>query len=76
MKLHNLCVDVGCTVLSLRFTEDVRDEDEWAVHDNAREDDVLHRERALGDRRREITAKLEHLGIVRPPHASMNSRCN
>ncbi len=76
MKLHNMCIDIGCTVPPLHFVEDIRDEDEWAVHDNAREDDALHRERALGERRREITAKLEHLGVVRPPHASMNSRCS
>ncbi len=30
----------------------------------------------MGDRRREITDKLERVGIIRPVHASMNSRCN
>jgi hypothetical protein len=58
MKLHNLCVDKSCAIPQRRFAEDYRDGDEWAVHDNSREDDGLHRVRALGERRRQITATL------------------
>jgi hypothetical protein len=59
-----------------RFVGDVREGDEWVVYDNAREDDVFLRGRASGDRRRDITAKLEQLGILRPVHAQCNSRMN
>ncbi len=50
--------------------------DEWALFDNAREDDAILRGRSSGERWREITAKLHNLGVLRPVHASMNSRCN
>ena len=59
-----------------RFVDDVMAGDEWQVHDNARDDDVLLRGRPTGDRRREITDGLERIGMLRPVHASMNSRCN
>ncbi len=75
MKLHNICIDKVCSVPLQRFIEDVRPNDEWAVNDNSRDDDWMYRVRGTGDRRREITAKLQHLGVVRPAHASMNSRC-
>ena len=48
--------------------------DEWRVYDNANEDDIFLRGRATGDRRRDITAKLQHEGILRPAHAQCNSR--
>ena len=51
MKLHNLCVDKSCAVPQRRFAEDYRNGNEWAIHDNSREDDGLHRVRALGERR-------------------------
>jgi antirestriction protein len=76
MKLHNLCIDKSCTIPQRPYAEDLQDGDEWAVHDNTRDDDGLHRVRALGERRRQITAHLEHTGILRPAHANMNSRCN
>ncbi len=44
------------------------------VLDNTQDDDIFLRGRASGDRRREITNKLETLGIVRPIHAECNSR--
>jgi hypothetical protein len=76
MKLHNLCLDRRVAVPTQRFVEDIMEHDEWAVFDNAREDDALLRGRSSGERRREITAKIQSLGILRPVHASMNSRCN
>jgi hypothetical protein len=76
MKLHNLCIDRNVSVPNYRFVADVREEDEWVVYDNAREDDVFLRGRASGDLRRDITAKLEQLGMVRPVHAQCNSRTN
>ncbi len=76
MKLHNLCIDRNVVVPTGRFYEDAKEGDEWAVYDNAREDDVFLRGRASGDRRRDITAKLESTGIVRPMHAQCNSRAN
>jgi ATP-dependent DNA ligase len=76
MKLHNLCLDRRVEVPSRRFVEDIREHDEWVVFDNARENDTDLRGRSSGERRRELTAKLQSLGIVRPLHASMNSRCN
>jgi hypothetical protein len=75
MKLPNLCIDNSCNVPQCRYAEDLRPDDEWAVNDNTRPDDNLHRVRALGECRRLITAKLEHMGILRPAHAQMNSRC-
>lgn len=76
MKLNNLCIDRNVVAPSTRYYEDVREGDEWAVYDNARENDVFLRGRASGDRRRDITARLERLGIVRPAHALCNSRAN
>ena len=76
MKLHNLCIDRGDSTPTQRFVDDVRDGDQWVVYDNYRDDDAELRGRPVGDRRRDITYKIEQLGILRPPHASMNSRCN
>jgi hypothetical protein len=75
MKLHNLCLDKSCSVPCQRYTEDVQPGDEWAVHDNIRENDPVLRVRAMGERRGQITANLEHMGILRPAHAQINSRC-
>jgi hypothetical protein len=75
MKLHNLCIDRNVEPPLRRFHEDVREGDSWEVNDNARDDDVEFRGRATGTRRRDITQHLEHNGILRPLHASMNSRC-
>ena len=74
MKLHNLCVDRGVPIPLVRYHEDHRHNDEWIVQNNAREDDALFRDRARGNRRREITEDLQHRGIVRPPHAAANNR--
>jgi len=74
MKLHNICLDNLVEVPSQRFLEDVREGDEWNVQDNERPNDVELRGRASGDRRRQITATIESQGIIRPLHASMNSR--
>ena len=41
---------------------------------NHHDDDVFLRARAVGDRRCNITEELEARGIVRPPHAQVNSR--
>jgi len=76
MKIHNLCINECCDVPARRFAEDIREGDEWTVLDNTREDDGLHRLRAVGERRRRITAALQRTGIIRPVHAQMNSRCN
>jgi hypothetical protein len=75
MKLHNLCMDKQCNVPPLPFAADVQPGDVWAAQDNFLDDDWLVRERASGACRRDITAKLQHLGILRPMHATMNSRC-
>ena len=74
MKLHNICLDNLVEVPSQRFLEDVREGDKWNVQDNERPNDVELRGRASGDRRRQITATIESQGIIRPLHASMNSR--
>ena len=75
MKLHNLCVDRAVDVPLQRYEHDVLDGDLWEVNDNTRESDVDLRGRAVGDRRRQITAYLENHGILRPVHAMVNSRC-
>ncbi len=76
MKLHNLCLDRRVAVPTHCFVEDIMEHDEWAVFDNAREDDGVLRGRSSGECWREITAKIQSLGILRPVHVSMNSRCN
>ena len=74
MKLHNFCIDRNVAVPMQRFSEDIREGDEWAVYDNAREDDdMFFRGRATGDRRRDITMNLESLGIIRPQHTQCNN---
>jgi hypothetical protein len=75
VKLHNLCLDRQIDVPLHRFSEDVQAGDEWVVYDNYRDDDVLLRGFPRGDRRRDLTYKLEQLGITRPIHAEMNSCC-
>jgi len=74
MKLHNLCIDRNDEMPNRRFFADIQPGDEWRVYDNANEDDIFFRGRATGDRRRDITANLQHEGIVRPAHAQCNSR--
>ncbi len=74
MKLHNLCIDRNDEMPYRRFFADIQPGDEWRVYDNANEDDIFFRGRATGDRRRDITANLQHEGIVRPAHAQCNSR--
>jgi hypothetical protein len=76
MKLHNFCLDRSDRVPLRRFYADIREGDQWAVYDNARDDDAFLRGRATGDRRREITQHVENSGIVRPRHAASNSRTN
>jgi hypothetical protein len=76
MKLHNLCIDRSDIPPVHRHNDDVREGDQWVVYDNYRDDDADLRGRPVGDRRRDITNKIQQLGILRPPHASMNSRCN
>ena len=76
MKLHNLCIDRNDELPSRHFFADIREGDEWRVYDNPNEDDVFLRGRAVGDRRRNITSRLEQEGIVRPAHAICNSRMN
>jgi hypothetical protein len=44
------------------------------VYANDQPDDFFLRGRARGDRRRDITQKLELLGVIRPLHAMANSR--
>jgi hypothetical protein len=46
--------------------EDVHDNDEWAVYANDQPDDIFLRGRARGDCRRDITQKLELLGVIQP----------
>jgi hypothetical protein len=58
------------------FVEDHRPGDEWLVLDNTQDNNIFFHGRASGDRRRDITNKLESLGIVRPIHALCNSRTN
>jgi hypothetical protein len=76
MKLHNFCLDCSGTVPLHQFNEDILEDDHWVVYDNGRDDDIFLRGHAYGDHRREITQKLENLGVVRPRHASSNSRTN
>lgn len=76
MKLHNLCLDRNLEIPSHRFMEDVQENDQWVVYDNYRDDDAALRGYPRGDRRRDMTYKLEQLGITRPIHAEVNSRCN
>jgi hypothetical protein len=75
LKLHNLYIDKSCTVQHHHYAEGVWPGDEWAVHDNIRQDDPLHRVQVLGEHRRLITAYLEHMGILLPAHAQMYSQC-
>ncbi len=75
MKLHNLYLDRNLDIPLHRFSEDVRDGDEWVVYDNYRDDDAQLRGYPLGDWRRDITNKLEQLGIGRPVHTVSNSCC-
>jgi len=76
MKLHNICIDRNVEIPSCHFIGDVREGDDWVVYDNAREVNIFLRGRSTGDRRRDITDKLEQLGIVRPAQALCNSRMN
>lgn len=75
MKLHNICLDRNVSVPSHRFHEDIESRDYNLVYDNNdEEEDRLLRNRAVGDRRKDITDLLESEGRGRPFHASCNSR--
>jgi hypothetical protein len=49
MKLHNFCLDWVDAAPMQRFYKDVREGDQWAVYDNAQDDDIFLHGRALGD---------------------------
>jgi len=49
MQLHNFCLDRGDAVPTQRFYEDVREGVQWAVYDDAWDDDMFLRGRASGD---------------------------
>jgi hypothetical protein len=75
MKLHNLCLDRKVTMPQHRFNEDIALDDRHVVYDNNDEDeDTSLRNRAIGDRRNNITERLESEGRLRPLYASSNSR--
>jgi DDE superfamily endonuclease len=75
MKLHNLCLNRKVTMPQHRFNEDIELDDRYVVYDNNDEDeDTLLRNRAMGDRRNNITERLESEGRLRPLYASSNSR--
>jgi hypothetical protein len=76
LKLHNLCMDRNVSVPNHSIVADVREEDEWVIHGNAREDDMFLQGRASIDCRHDITTKQEQLGMVRPVHAQYNSCTN
>jgi hypothetical protein len=76
MKYHNLCLDRNVVIPAQCFADDIHDGDEWVVYDNFREDDSALREFPRGEHHRLITHRLEELGVTRPVHAQMNSRCN
>jgi DDE superfamily endonuclease len=75
MKLHNLCLNRKVTMPQHRLNEDIELDDRYVVYDNNDEDeDKLLRNRAIGDRRNNITERLESEGRLRPLYASSNSR--
>jgi hypothetical protein len=75
MKLHDLCLHRMVTMPQHRFNEDIELDDRYIVYDNNDEDeDTLLRNRAIGDRRNNITVRLESEGRLRPLYASSNSR--
>jgi hypothetical protein len=78
MKLHNYCFDKKQDVNVLRrFEDDMEPGDAWVVIDNNdAEEDAALRQRAVGDRRRNLTTALKNEGRGRPPHANINSRCD
>lgn len=76
MKLHNLCLDRNLDNLLHCFSEDIRDSDDWVVHDNIHDEDDDLCGYPVGDQRRDINHKLQQLRIGRPLHAAMNSHCS
>ncbi len=76
MKLHNLCLDWNVEIPNWHVTDDVHEGDQWVVYDIFCDDDAVLRGFPRGDHHRDITNKLEQLGISRPIHAEMNSHCN
>lgn len=75
MKLHNLCMDNNVPLPSRRYVEDCLVGDVCAVQNN-NDVNVDHRlrNRARGDRRKNITDALEAEGKQRPAHAACHSR--
>ncbi len=55
MKLHNLCLDRNVDIPIQRYMDDVRNNDQWVVYDNYRDDDVEYRGHTQGERRRLLT---------------------
>lgn len=75
MKLHNICIDHSVSVPTRRLAEDYMSGDETVVNTNENlETDHLLRQRAVGNRRANITYELEMKGKGRPPHAECNNR--
>jgi hypothetical protein len=75
MKLHNLCLDRNVDIPNRHFVDDMNDGDDWVVYDTYQDDDAALRGYTRGECHRLLTHKLEQLGVARPIHASMNSRC-
>ena len=74
-KLHNFCLDMneGSDTILSRYDEDMYPGDEYNVvmNGNLNEmDDDNIAVRPTGDRRRNLTAMFEHIGVRRPNNAS------
>lgn len=73
--LHNYCIDLKCPIAPL-LQDDIQPGDIWEVIDNNQSDDPLIRQRAIGNRRWEITDELQAKGKRRPDFAACNNRIN
>jgi hypothetical protein len=74
MKLHNFCIDRNEELPAHRFHDDQQPEDIYQVDGyDEMNDHTAVRNRAVGDRRLEITNALRDEGRGRPPHAMCNS---
>jgi hypothetical protein len=78
-KLHNICIDYNIPTIVNRYTQDWQENDSNVVYVN----DIIHdldngptiaNGRTTGARRLEMSNRLHSMGVLRPMHASANSK--
>ena len=71
-KLHNFCIDERLPCVQERHEADQLPGDAWRVLENQELSPEVRR--SIGNRRGDLTTRLQVRGALRPPHAQCNTK--